>query len=349
MAWFVQNFTAATPVAQLAVMTLIVLEPTSIAKPTVRSFPRDCRRPTALVCGALLTSMLLASYPSNGAAPHTGTASATRPQRAGRSNPSFYDEFGKRYYIRESSVGYRESGIASWYGGDFHGRKTSSGERYDMHAMTAAHPTLPIPTWVEVTNLSNGKHVIVKINDRGPFVDKRLIDLSHAAASALDMVRAGTARVEVRALDAPPETTASNRSHPSAASTSATSSSAARTSTHVDGPVVANDTGRRRSPVTPLSRPDSPRFAAERPPPSTQAERLFAQAGKFSQRANAVELVETLKAQGFVNAFVVTEDGRRKSMHRVRVGPLLDATEVERVSEQLRGLGARRSRLVVMR
>ncbi len=81
----------------------------------------------------------------------------------------------------------------------------------------------------------------------------------------------------------------------------------------------------------------------------TQSERLFAQAGKFSERANAVELVETLKAQGFVNAFIVTEDGRRKSMHRVRVGPLLDETEVERVSEQLRGLGAKRSQLVVMR
>ncbi len=210
--------------AQVVVMTLIVLAPTTTAKAGSRSFLRDYRRP-CVACGALVTSMLLASYSSNGAAPQPSTGAVTTPQRAGH-NPSYYVEFGKRYYIRESSEGYRERGVASWYGGDFHGRKTSSGERYDMHAMTAAHPTLPIPTWVEVTNLGNGKHVIVKINDRGPFVDQRLIDLSHAAASALDMVRTGTARVEVRAVDAPPEATARNRGHPSASSTSASSTSA---------------------------------------------------------------------------------------------------------------------------
>ena len=347
-------------------MTLIVLAPTTTAKARSRGLLRGYRRPFA--CGALVTSMLLASYSSNGAAPQPSAGAVTTPQRAGH-NPSYYVEFGKRYYIRESSEGYRERGVASWYGGDFHGRKTSSGERYDMHAMTAAHPTLPIPTWVEVTNLGNGKHVIVKINDRGPFVDQRLIDLSHAAASALDMVRTGTARVEVRAVDAPPEATARNRGHPSASSTSASSTSASTTAASRTSPsstsassvsasrasaraaerVAADEPSHRRSPLTPQSRTDSPRAAAEPPTPLTQSERLFAQAGKFSERANAVELVETLKAQGFVNAFIVTEDGRRKSMHRVRVGPLLDETEVERVSEQLRGLGAKRSQLVVMR
>ena len=96
-----------------------------------------------------------------------------------------------------------QRGVASWYGRDFHGLATSSGETYNMHAMTAAHTTLPLPTWVEVTNLVNGKRVVVKVNDRGPFVDNRLIDLSYAAATALDMVRTGTTRVEVRAV-APP-------------------------------------------------------------------------------------------------------------------------------------------------
>jgi rare lipoprotein A len=125
------------------------------------------------------------------------------PPRSDRGNPPFYDVLGKRYHVLPTSAGYVQRGIASWYGRDFHGLATSSGETYDMHAMTAAHTTLPLPTWVEVTNLANGKRVVVKVNDRGPFVDDRLIDLSYAAATALDMVRAGTTRVEVRAV-APP-------------------------------------------------------------------------------------------------------------------------------------------------
>jgi rare lipoprotein A len=101
----------------------------------------------------------------------------------------------------ESGAGYRERGIASWYGSKFHGRRTSSGEPYDMHLATAAHKSLPLPTYAEVTNLDNGRRVIVKINDRGPFKDDRIIDLSYGAALRLDMVRTGTARVEVRVID----------------------------------------------------------------------------------------------------------------------------------------------------
>jgi len=106
-------------------------------------------------------------------------------------DPSTYDVLGRRYYVLPTSDGYRARGVASWYGRDFHGLSTSSGETYNMNAMTAAHTTLPIPTWVEVTNLENGKHVVVKVNDRGPFVDNRLIDLSYAAALELDMVQYG--------------------------------------------------------------------------------------------------------------------------------------------------------------
>jgi rare lipoprotein A len=108
---------------------------------------------------------------------------------------------GKRYYPLASSEGYVERGVASWYGREFHGRPTSSGEAFDMNAMTGAHRTLPLPTWVEVTNLENGQRVVIRLNDRGPFHDDRLIDLSYAAASELGMVRQGTARVEVRAID----------------------------------------------------------------------------------------------------------------------------------------------------
>jgi rare lipoprotein A len=100
----------------------------------------------------------------------------------------------------QSAAGYVEQGIASWYGSDFHGGRTATGETYDMDAMTGAHPTLPLPTWVQVTNLDNGRSVVVRLNDRGPFAKGRIIDLSRAAAEALDMVRAGTARVEVKSL-----------------------------------------------------------------------------------------------------------------------------------------------------
>jgi rare lipoprotein A len=115
-------------------------------------------------------------------------------------NPAHYEVFGQRYYVLASAHGFTERGIASWYGNKFHGRRTSSGEPYDMYAMTAAHKQLPLPSYVEVTNLSNGRKVIVRVNDRGPFVKNRTIDLSYAAASRLDMLSAGTAPVSIRTL-----------------------------------------------------------------------------------------------------------------------------------------------------
>lgn len=120
--------------------------------------------------------------------------------RSRRGNPPFYEVFGKRYFVMQSAEGYVERGIASWYGPGFHAAETSSGERYDMYAMTAAHKTLPLPTYVQVTNLANGRSVVVRVNDRGPFKGDRIIDLSYSAALKLDMVREGTAFVEVRAL-----------------------------------------------------------------------------------------------------------------------------------------------------
>jgi rare lipoprotein A len=164
-------------------------------------------------CAALLTTATLAACAGNGPqrsstqareiASRPDTVSPLPPRRADRGNPPFYDVLGKRYHVLPTSAGYVERGVASWYGRDFHGLATSSGETYDMHAMTAAHTTLPLPTWVEVTNLVNGKRVVVKVNDRGPFVDNRLIDLSFAAATELDMIGTGTTRVEVRTV-APP-------------------------------------------------------------------------------------------------------------------------------------------------
>jgi len=116
-------------------------------------------------------------------------------------NLTTYRVFGKRYYVMKSSKNYEENGIASWYGTKFHAQRTSSGERYNMLSMTAAHKTLPLPTYVQVTNLTNGKKVIVKINDRGPFESNRLIDLSYVAAKKIGMAGHGTARVNVKAID----------------------------------------------------------------------------------------------------------------------------------------------------
>ncbi len=107
---------------------------------------------------------------------------------------------GKRYVVLASADGYLERGVASWYGPTFHGENTSSGEKYDMYSMTAAHKTLPLPTYARVTNLKNGRSVVVRINDRGPFVANRLIDLSYTAAAKLDMLREGTTLVEVKAI-----------------------------------------------------------------------------------------------------------------------------------------------------
>ncbi len=116
-------------------------------------------------------------------------------------NPASYMVHGKRYYTLKTSGGYRERGIASWYGTKFHGRRTSSGEPYDMYAMTAAHKTLPLPTYVRVTNLENQRSVVLRVNDRGPFHPNRIIDLSYTAAWKLGILSKGTGFVEVLALD----------------------------------------------------------------------------------------------------------------------------------------------------
>ncbi len=116
-------------------------------------------------------------------------------------NYETYHVFGRAYHTMASSKHYEAQGTASWYGTKFHAMRTSSGERYNMLAMTAAHKTLPLPTYVQVTNLANGKKVIVKVNDRGPFEGNRLIDLSYVAAKKLGMLGHGTAYVDVKAID----------------------------------------------------------------------------------------------------------------------------------------------------
>jgi len=132
---------------------------------------------------------------------HIPNATPKDEPRSRYGNPKSYVVRGKRYYVKSTSQGHVERGIASWYGNKFHGRRTSSGETYDMYGMTAAHKTLPLPTYAQVTNLENGRRIIVKINDRGPFHNNRIIDLSYTAASKLDILRKGTGMVEVVALN----------------------------------------------------------------------------------------------------------------------------------------------------
>lgn len=115
-------------------------------------------------------------------------------------NPPYYDVNGQRFYVLKTNKNYQVEGVASWYGTKFQGKRTSSGEPYNMFAMTAASPTLPIPSFVEVTNLENGRKVIVKVNDRGPFHEGRVMDLSYTAAKKLGILGHGTSRVKIVAI-----------------------------------------------------------------------------------------------------------------------------------------------------
>ncbi len=218
--------------------------------------------------------------------------------RAG--NPKSYVVFGKRYYPTRSSRGHVERGIASWYGRKFHGRKTSNGEVYDMYRMTAAHKTLPLPTFAEVTNLANGRRVIVRINDRGPFHNNRVIDLSYAAASRIGMLGKGTALVEVRAID--PRTPQ------------------ARTARTPPPPRAA-----RPPPRPPI------RVAA--------APRIFLQAGAFSSSYNAERLRKRLERGLSRPVRVAASTGANGAVHRVQVGPLGSVEIADTVAAELIDLG----------
>ena len=144
----------------------------------------------------LLTTSVLLLAAALAVVPGTGCASRTRPAAE--------DARGRTADARpaeKKSSGFQQKGIASWYGGKFHGRTTASGERYDMNKMTAAHKKLPFGSMVKVTNMDNGRQVVVRITDRGPFVHGRIIDISKAAAKKIDMIQAGTARVRIQVIN----------------------------------------------------------------------------------------------------------------------------------------------------
>ena len=285
---------------------------------TLGKAPAAVRFATVLLVAALASGC--ASRGVETPAPAASRA-VVDPPRSARGNPPFYEVFGRRYQVLETSAGYRERGTASWYGRDFHGKPTSGGEPYDMHALTAAHKTLPIPTWVEVRHLRNGKRVIVRVNDRGPFVGDRIIDLSYRAAQELDMIRDGTAPVEVRALGAPA----------------------------VGGPILAEA-------VEPAGSPRgsaggfsliSEAVADTAGPEAELFRQAYVQVGAFSEERNAARMLERLRTGGFDNSFIESRGRGSARLHRVRIGPLEGADEFDRIRAGLAAIGVQGGRLVM--
>jgi rare lipoprotein A len=257
--------------------------------------------------------------------------------RARSGNPPFYDVFGKRYYVLSSSVGYRERGVASWYGPGFHKVRTSIGEPYDMYGMSAAHKTLPLPAYVRVTNLQNGRSVVVRVNDRGPFVGNRIIDLSYSAAAKLDMLRNGTAMVEVRTIDPsapPPVITASATPTPGAAPPAATALTivAPAGSAPAGSAPAAGPAATAPGTATPTAGPGVTS-------PAAAATALFVQAGAFSDPANAERLADKLRGGGYGKVIVRDDQIAGRRMYRVRIGPVPSVAEFDRVVAALERAG----------
>jgi rare lipoprotein A len=207
-----------------------------------------------------------------------------------------YTVLGQTYVPDTSGRAYEAEGIASWYGRKFHGQRTSSGELYDMYGMTAAHPTLPIPSYARVTNLQNGKSVIVRINDRGPFHSDRVIDLSYTAAYKLGLVRNGSGRVRVESIDA-------NDWTPTQVATVA-------------------------APVTPIS--GEPTAAV-----NGDGTGYWLQLGAFRMEANAQDMLSRLKVE-LVDLAAHLRIFSGDSVFRVRAGPYATESEAAEVASQVR-------------
>jgi rare lipoprotein A len=264
-------------------------------------------------------------------------------------NRSPYTVLGKTYRVLDSAEGYDETGIASYYGNKFHGRRTSNLEVYDMYAFTAAHKTLPLPSFARVTNLANGRSVIVRVNDRGPFHDGRIIDLSYAAAVKLGVDRTGTARVEVQGLmpgedahvgyDAVASATSIAPAPPLSPEIAAEplpdapSSAAPLAPTAIDRLVAAL--------------PIASAAASERPPEATAPPAATApapvagftyQVATFADRANADRALASVTAAGIAGARLEDGTSAGRAVWRLRIGPVAPAAAAE-LTARLLGLG----------
>lgn len=241
--------------------------------------------------------------------------------KAGNKSP--YTVLGKTYTVLPSSRGYRGEGQASWYGLKFHGHKTSNGETYDIYEMTAAHKTLPIPCYVKVTNKDNGKSAIVRVNDRGPFHEGRIIDLSYAAATKLGFIGKGTANVVVEAIDV--REWQANSTYTAIAPVSLGEEIIETTST-VPGPAPV---------AASYSQPVAAPAVASQPLMEVQPGYILLQVGAYLEEAMAHSVQKKL-AVTYANA-VSIESGRDR-YHRVRIGPVAE-TDVDRIISHLMGQG----------
>jgi rare lipoprotein A len=231
-----------------------------------------------------------------------------------------YVALGRRYEPMADARGYRARGTASWYGKKFHGQLTSSREPYDMYAMTAAHKTLPLPSYVRVRNVQNGRTVVVRVNDRGPFLHDRLIDLSYAAAWKLGIVATGTGVVEIETV------------HPESPAPTKVTESSALTGEAASGAVPSRPGLELVTPAVADSRPLAP------------VPKIYVQLGAFAQPENA----EALRARAERASLgpVTVQPGQGAARYRVRVGPLADAAHGARLAEHAQALGFERAKVV---
>jgi rare lipoprotein A len=279
--------------------------------------------------------------------------------RSAFGNPPFYYVGAHRYVVLPSAAGYVERGVASWYGTEFHGLRTSTGEPYDMFAMTAAHKILPLPCYARVTNLSNGRSVVVRINDRGPFVANRIVDLSYSAAARLDMIRNGTAFVQIEVLTpAAPTLTASMpvstlaaqsagvgvssvpAMSPASAGQAPPPTAATGTGTASNGPSVAT------VPAAPATTAPATTAVAAAGPAATPAPSgtFFIQVGAYAKAENANGAVRKLRAAGLENVFTLAPDAHQP-LQRVRIGPIASVQQFDAFIERLSTLGFPNARL----
>jgi len=255
------------------------------------------------------------------------------PSRYG--NPDSYSALGQTYYVMPSAAGFTQTGLASWYGRQFHGRRTSSGEPYNMYKMTAAHKRLPVPSYVRVTNRDNNKQVIVRVNDRGPFHDGRIIDLSYVAARRLGIVAHGSAPVRIETV-----TPASLR-----AERESQDSTPASRNRQVRRPVAptkpdpqpSRASASRGTSSAPPSRARAIPVAGSRDTAAKTGD-LFLQSGAFSESPNADALRARLHNAGFTRV-VIAEPSSATPFYRVRVGPYRSAGARRQAHQKLTNHG----------
>lgn len=269
-------------------------------------------------------------------------------------NMRSYVVFGKRYYTMKSAKNYEAVGTASWYGTQFHAHRTSSGEPYNMLGMTAAHKTLPLPTYVEVTNLKNNRKIIVKVNDRGPFESNRLIDLSYVAAKKLGMLGHGTAQVRIKAIDPysfnqqlwlakNTPSPVSKLSHIGLASNSPSQTFkplhnfAAEKPRPLFNPIRI--TTNSRSSFKPSLRHTPSSYK-----PEAIKQYVYLQIGAFRNRVYAEQLQARMMAL-LSHPVSISRPNGSSNLYRVKIGPLHDVAVITQITNRLKSLGIKSNKL----